>query len=366
MIRRTLPAILILLLLSVDLSAEKREKNVESIAKPKLVVLIVVDQMRADHLTRFAGVYKHGFARLSNEGAVFTDAYHDHAYTVTAAGHATISTGAFPSRNGIVGNEWFDRSEKKKVYCAEDTSAALLGYPEKGAGKGRSPRRLLVPTFGDWLKSQSPKSKVFGVSRKDRAAIYGTGSKADGAFWYNIDDGNFITSEYYYHKYPEWVEAFNTSRSVDAFYGKNWQKLMPEEVYFLAREDTFATEGGGAQTAFPHSLASKSGKPDQMYYSRLTGTPFLEKLMLDFARAMVENEALGQDEAPDVLVVGCSGADAIGHAYGPLSQESMDYFLRLDRNLGDFFAFLDKKISKENYITVLSSDHGVLPMPEEL
>jgi predicted AlkP superfamily pyrophosphatase or phosphodiesterase len=334
--------------------------------KPKLVVLVIVDQMRADHLTRFAGVFQHGLARLLREGAIFTDAHQDHSYTVTAAGYATLSTGAFPSRHGIVGNNWFDRIENKRVYCAEDTNAALLGYPNKRAASGRSPRRLLVPTFGDWLKLQSPKSKVFGVARKDRAAIYGTGLKADGAFWYNGDDGNFISSEYYDKSYPKWVEAFNQSRAVEAFYGRSWQKLMPEETYFLAREDTFATEGNGKNTAFPYAFTSESGKPDESYYDKLENSPFIEKLVFDFSRALIENEHLGEDNAPDVLVIGNSAADNIGHDFGPLSQESMDYFLRLDGYLGDFFSFLDEKIGKENYLIILSSDHGVLPLPEEL
>lgn len=334
--------------------------------KPKLVVFVIVDQMRADHLTRFAGVYRNGFARLIRDGAIFTNAHHDHSYTVTAAGHATLSTGAFPSRHGIVGNNWFDRVENKRVYCAEDTNAALLGYPDEKADEGRSPRRLLAPTFGDWLKTQSPKSKVFGVARKDRAAIYGTGLKANGAFWYNDNNGNFISSEYYYKSYPKWVEVFNQSRAVDTFYGQNWQKLMPEETYFLAREDSFATEGDGKNTAFPHTFTSASGSPDKRYFSKLENSPFIEKLVFDFSRTLIENEHLGEDDAPDVLVIGNSAADGIGHDYGPLSQESMDYFLRLDGYLGDFFSFLDEKIGKENYLFVLSSDHGVLPLPEEL
>ena len=178
----------------------------------KLVVLIVVDQMRADHLTRFADVKKHGMAKLLKQGAVFSNAFHDHAYTVTAVGHATISSGAFPSRHGIVGNNWFDRIENKSVYCCEDTSFAIIGYPEKNADEVLSPGRMLVPTLGDWLKSQSPESKVFTVSRKDRAAIISAGNNADGAYWYKPEDGQMINSDIYIKTYTAWMEPFNEYR----------------------------------------------------------------------------------------------------------------------------------------------------------
>ncbi len=340
--------------------------NISDSKKPKLAVIIVVDQMRADHLSRFAGVYPFGFKRLLDEGAVFTNAHHDHAYTMTAVGHAAISTGVYPSRNGIVGNSWFDRKENKKVYCCEDTLAPLLGYPDEALYKGRSPLRMLEPPIGDWLKEVSPKSKVFGVSRKDRAAILSTGVKADGAYWYSHNDGYMITSEYYEKSYPKWVEEFNESRLVDTYFEDGWHKFADEEVYLMAREDTCRVEYDGKHTAFPHNFAEKSEEPDKNYYDRLQGTPFVDALILEFSKALVENEGLGEDKAPDILFVGCSAADALGHDFGPLSQESLDHFLRLDHYLGDFFTFLDERVGKENYITVLSSDHGVLPMPEEL
>ncbi|NIR50319.1 alkaline phosphatase family protein [candidate division KSB1 bacterium] len=338
----------------------------EKSARPKLAVVVVVDQMRADHLTRFEGVYEHGFARLLNQGATFTTAYHDHAYTVTGAGHASISAGVHPSRHGIVGNHWYDRAESKEVYCAEDTTCPLLGYPEEEADNGRSPVRMLASSLGDWLKEQSPESKVFGIGRKDRAAIFSAGLKADGAYWYNDGDGNMITSKYYMTSYPAWVKKFNESRVVDTYFQEGWHKLKTEQTYFLAREDSFSAENDGKNTAFPYEFTTKSPKAAEQYYGDLQSTPFSDALLMEFAKALVENENLGRDDAPDILFIGCSAADAIGHTFGPLSQESLDHFLRLDAYLGQFFTFLDGKIGNDNYITVLSSDHGVMPLPEEL
>lgn len=338
-----------------------------AVTPPRLLLLVVVDQMRADHLTRFAGLYEHGLARLLQHGVVFSQAHHDHAYTVTAPGHAALSTGMHPAHNGIVGNQWFDRSENALVYCAEDTGSSLLDISEQDKSDGRSPRRMLVSTIGDWLKAHNPRSKVFGVARKERAAIYSTGHKADGAFWYDLNSGRIISARYYYSAYPDWVTAFNEKRLTDTFFVEGWHKLLPEEAYFLAREDTFATEGDGVQSYFPHSFRSiKNALPDAGYYRRLQSTPFVEKLMVEFAQALVQNERLGDDEATDLLFVGFSAADNIGHAYGPLSQESMDYFMRLDGYLGELLAFLDERLGPQHYIVALSGDHGVMPMVEEL
>jgi len=352
-------AVAVLLFLFIGCSTSRQQHA----AKPKLAVVIVVDQMRADHLTRFAGLYKFGLARLLREGMRFTNAHHDHARTVTAAGHATISTGCFPAHHGVVGNSWFEHSERRDVYCSLDTTSEILGHPED---RGCSPAKLMRTTAGDWLQQASPESKVFSISRKDRAAIMMGGQHPDGAFWYHGKDGTFVTSKYYMDAYPKWVDAFNRSGRVDRFFRDGWQKLLPEEAYFVAREDDFEAEKDDNHSRFPHLFQTKSGKPGNAYYSKLIETPFSDALLLEFARELVKNEHLGQDNIPDLLWISCSAADAVGHAYGPLSQESEDLFLRLDRNLGKFFDFLDQQIGRDNYFIVLSSDHGVLPLPEEL
>ena len=359
MTRRMLTATLIVLFAAFHGQGEAAPAP----GKPKLAVVLVVDQMRSDYLSRFAGVFQHGFARLLEEGAVFTQAYHDHAYTVTAAGHAVLSTGCHPARHGVVGNYLYDRKSWQRVYATLDNDAPVLGYPEK---PGRSPRQLLCSTVGDWLKTSSPESKVFGVGRKDRAAILSAGHQADAAYWYNTDDGNMVTSRYYLEDYPRWVDEFNRKRSVDRYFEEGWHKFAPEEVYFLAREDSFQVEGDSTQSTFPYGFRAYSPTPDTTYYHLLAATPFADELVLEFSRALVEHEKLGADDAPDLLFVDLSAADGIGHTFGPLSQEVLDHFLRLDTYLGDFFDFLDQKVGRQNYVVALSSDHGVLTMPEEL
>ncbi|MFQ5674364.1 MAG: alkaline phosphatase family protein [bacterium] len=334
--------------------------------RPRLIVVVVVDQMRADHLTRFASLFKYGFKRLLERGTVFENAYHDHARTETGPGHATIATGVFPSHHGIVANNWIEYANLEKVYCCEDTARPILGHPEAAKKSGRSPNRLLTSTFGDWLKAASPQSKVFGVARKDRAAILSTGRSADGAFWFDLDDGDMVTSTYYRQSYPAWVIAFNKARLVDSYFGHVWRHSASADAYRLVREDDCPQENDGVATTFPHTIAQTSGEPDSHYYKELIKTPFSDEMVLRFARSLVEHEQLGTDSAPDLLFVGCSAADAIGHAYGPFSHESLDYFLRLDKYLGDFFSYLDERIGAGRYLVVLSSDHGVLPIPETL
>lgn len=333
---------------------------------PKLVVVIVVDQMTQGHLTRFTDFYEHGFARFIQRGAVFTDAHQYHAVTVTGPGHATISTGAYPSRNGIVNNSWYDRNQERDVYCTQDENSPLIGYDEQQDRDGRSPHFMLSPALGEWLKSQSPESKVFGVGRKDRSSILMAGRKADGVYWYGSSNGNMISSKYYMDSYPDWVNDFNQSRLVDRYFENGWDRILPAEAYSKLREDAFPPEKDGKDTSFPHSFKDRSDKPDRSYYSSLTGTPFSDDLVLEFAKTLVTEEQLGRDESVDILFVGCDAADGVGHAFGPESHESMDHFIRLDRYLGNFFAFLDQEIGEENYLLVLSSDHGVLPMPEAL
>lgn len=330
---------------------------------PKLAVVIVVDQMRPDHLTRFASLYEGGLARLLAEGAVYEEAYQDHAATETAVGHASISTGVFPSKHGIIANDFYHRSFKKNVYAAEDSASKILGAP---AMSGRSPLLLQASTIGEWLKAANANSKVFAVARKDRSAILMAGHHPDGAFWYNSSNGQFVTSSYFRQDYPGWVQSFNAASHADTYFKKGWERAFPVEAYHLAHEDDFPFEYDGVHTSFPHRFSDFSEAPDSHFYSMLTATPFGDELVFKFVKELFTNEGIGSDENPDLLFVGCSAADAIGHSFGPNSQEAEDYYLRLDQYLADFFALLDEKVGKKNYTVVLSSDHGVLPLPEEL
>ncbi len=341
----------------------------------RLVVVLSVDQMRFDFLERFAHLYKGGLARLLEEGAVYTDAHQDHFFTSTAAGHATISTGVYPSRSGIVANGWWDRESRKAVYAVADPESPIVGRPDLS---GRSPANMQRDALGDWLKRASPESKVFSVTLKDRSAIIMGGERPDGVYWYDSDAGRFITSEYYRETIPAWVREFNDAKLADGYFTKEWSRLLPEEAYSVSREDSFPFENDGLDVTFPHRFdipveseaeeTADSTRPryPALYYDELKRTPFADELAFAFIERMIVSERLGADDVPDLLFAGASAADYIGHRYGPLSQEIQDYYLRLDLMLDEFLSFLDATVGEGRYVLVLTSDHGVLPIPEEL
>lgn len=329
----------------------------------RLGVLIVIDQMRPDYLTRFSSEYTGGLARLMREGLVFTNAYHDHAATETAVGHATISTGRYPSHHGFVGNNWYDRELGRDTYACADSAAHILGEP---SAAGRSPKLLLTDALGDWLKAEHPGAKVYSVSSKDRAAVAMGGQKPDGAFWYSTTTGRYSTSSYYSAALPAWLDSFNTSQQIDSYYKIGWQKLLPDSSYSLSHKDDFPSEADGIHTTFPHLFDTTKPAPDKNYFRALLSTPFADEVTLSLATMIVRETNLGKDTIPDLLCISCSAADSIGHAYGPNSQEVQDYYLRLDRYLDTFFVFLDSAVGKGQYCIALSSDHGVLPLPEDL
>lgn len=329
----------------------------------RLGVLIVVDQMRPDYLSRFSPEFTGGLARLLKQGVDYTNAFHDHAATETAVGHSAIGTGRFPSHNGIVGNDWYDRELKRVVYSCEDSSVHIIGDLKL---VGRSPKLMLTNGLGDWLKEARPGAKVYSVSLKDRAAIAMAGRKPDGVFWYNRSTGQYITSDYYMSGYPACVDSFNASGLVDSAYHLGWNKLLPDSAYVLSHRDDFPSENDGRNTSFPHYFDTTSTPHDKKFHEALYGTPFADEMTLALAKVLVRSAELGKDTIPDLLCISCSAADAIGHTYGPNSQEIQDYYLRLDRYLDTFFVFLDSVIGVQNYCVVLASDHGVLPLPEDL
>lgn len=328
---------------------------------PPLAVVVVVDQMRADYLTRFAPMYTGGLARLMRTGTVYTRAYHDHSATETAVGHATISTGCYPSHHGIVGNSWYDQEQHKMVASVGDSTCPVVGGSGKG---GASPHNLLRPALGDWLKATSPQSKVYSLALKDRAAILMGGEHPDGAFWYDRSTGDYVTSKYYSGTLPTVVMDFDKARWPDSFRPQGWQQLFPNSAYVASHADSFAAENDGIHVAFPHLFDSLAQPKD--YYAEFYGTPFADELTLKLAEAITRQEALGRDSFPDLLWISCSAADAIGHAFGPNSQEMEDYYLRLDRYLDTFFTALDSSVGSDNYLVVLTGDHGAMTMPEDL
>ena len=327
----------------------------------------ILDQGRAEYLERFRPALGGGLLFLLERGVIFTATHHAHAVTVTAPGHASLSTGRFPSRSGIVGNEWYDRDEKRDVYCVEDRESPTLAVGVRGTGRpeflGRSPRRFRGTAVGDWMKRRFRASKVYTAAGKDRAAVLMGGKKADGAFWFDGETGQWVTSRYYMDEYPVWVAKFHERRLADRYFGRRWEPLpVPEAL--LSTMKIEASGDGAKDSGFPKVLGRGTLSEDAGFYQELFETPFLEPYLLAFAESLVREEKLGADEVTDFLALGFSSIDSVGHDYGPNSRELLDAVLRLDRELGEFFQFLDRTIGLERVAVVLSADHGVAPLPE--
>ena len=332
-----------------------------SVQRPKLVVGIVVDQMRWDYLYRFYDRYDNngGFKRMLNQGFTCENTFIPYAPTVTACGHSSIYTGSVPAINGITGNAWWDRTQMRTVYCTEDKTVNTVGSTSSN-GK-QSPRNLLTTTICDELRiATNYKSKVIGVALKDRGGILPAGHSANAAYWYDNTTGKWITSTYYTNELPQWVSSFNELKLVDEYYKKGWSLLYPANTYLQSTADEKKYEAKPFGTSFPYNLSSFAGKD----YGKITTTPWGNTLTTEFAKNAIINEGLGADNITDFLAVSYSSPDYIGHSFGPNSIESEDGFLRFDKELGEFFDFLDKKIGKGQYTAFLSADHGVAHIPE--
>ena len=318
---------------------------------PRLAVVVVADQFLYEYLERVRPLVSGGLARLHEEGVSFTEAHHGHAVTVTAVGHASLATGAHPARSGIVGNQWFDREAGEGVYCVDD--------PEHGT----SPRLLLAPALGDWLKQRYPEAKVYSAGGKDRSAVLMGGHRPDGAFWYDRGSGGFATSGYYPEP-PAWVEAFGEEGLLpELFLGAAWEPLPVDPA--AAEAAGFASmDRGPFDRGFPRVLGNLSGLPDGGFFYDVYDSPFGDEHLGRFARRLVAEEDLGTDGWPDLLALSFASLDTVGHDYGPHSPEVLDTLLRLDRVLGELFVFLDERVGRGGWVVALSSDHGVVPLPE--
>ncbi len=330
--------------------------------RPKLVVGIMVDQMRWDYLYRYYDRYSNnGFKRLLNQGFSCENTMIPYAITVTAAGHASVYTGSVPSINGIVGNEWYDRGKGRNVYCVEDTSVKIIGGNENS--EPMSPKNLWTTTICDELKlATNFRSKVLGIAIKDRGGILPAGHSADAAYWYDGFTGNWITSSYYMQQLPAWVQDFNKKKWVDSFYSKDWATLFPQDTYQQSDPDNRSYEGKFSHEnapVFPHELKSKIGKD----YGIIRSTPYGSTLTLEFSKTTIRAEKMGQDNFTDFLAVSLSSPDYTGHQFGPNSIEVEDTYLRLDNDLADFFSFLDKEIGEGQYLFFLTADHAVAHTP---
>ena len=345
---------------------------------PRLAVVITVDQMRADYLVRFRPYFTEGgFKRLLENGADYRNCHFRHANTVTAPGHATMLSGVHADVHGIIGNEWLDPVTFIQGNSVEDADSPLVGLPPRmgrypnailEAMSGRSPRNYLGTTVGDRMKERhGSAAKVFGVADKDRSAILPAGAKADGAYW--TEEGRFVTSTWYRRELPAWVEQFNTDHGAAKYFGRIWDRLLDKSVYDTVQGPDDAP-GERAENGLPVTFPKRvdGGRPEfsGAFYGAFDQTPWDNQFVADMAERLVEAEQLGQDDIADLLCIGFSQPDKAGHAYGPDSHEIMDSILRLDRELAEFFQFLDQKVGLAHCLIVLTADHGVCPLPEKI
>jgi predicted AlkP superfamily pyrophosphatase or phosphodiesterase len=360
-----------LLIVSLGNSVEAQRPAARAVSsRPKLVLLIVVDQFRYDYLERYADLFvNNGLKRLLTQGATWVNANYDHMPTYTAPGHATLMTGAYPAETGIVANEWPDRETGKKVSSVSDDTTKLLAGA--ASEQGASPRRLMASTLGDEMRlATNDRARVIGISLKDRSAILPSGRHANAAFWFSAQSGNIVSSNYYFQQMPKWVEDFNATKPADQYFGKLWERVLPSESEYLKRVgvDSPAWEDigkvAGDTNAFPHKITGGATAAGRDFYAALEYSPFSNELLLSFAKLAIVNEHIGEDEITDVLSVSFSGNDYVGHRYGPYSQEAMDMTLRVDREIGALLDFVDSRVGLRNTVVVFSADHGMAPIPE--
>lgn len=334
------------------------------------MLLIAVDQFRYDYLERFGDLFgPNGLRRLMHDGAMWTQANYDHTPTYTAPGHSTMMTGAYPAETGIVGNDWIDRASGKRITSVSDDTVKLLGSSDPKEPPS-SPRRLLSSTVGDELRLvTNDRSKVIGISLKDRSAILPAGRHASAAYWLS-NTGTMASSTYYFNQLPAWVTNFNNTKPADKYFGAKWERLLSQSEYVKrAGPDSPSWEVVGSSTgdtnAFPHTITGGAKAPNSAFYFALDHSPFSNELLVSFAQEAIVNEKLGEDDDPDVLTVSFSANDYVGHRYGPYSQEAMDITLRVDRQIAALLDFVQARVGLSNTLIAFTADHGVSPIPEQ-
>lgn len=366
--RAPLVFLLIVTLLFGSVAPAQRRTQPPEPKRPKLVLLIVVDQFRYDYLERFGDLFvANGFKRLMRDGASWTQSNYDHMPTYTAPGHGTMMTGAYPAESGIIGNEWLDRASGKRITSVTDESVKVLGGGPSEIGS--SPSRLMASTVGDEMRlATNDRAKVIGISVKDRSAILPAGRHANAAYWFSTATGNMESSTYYFKQLPSWVNTFNATRPADKYFGARWERLLPEKEYLRrAGPDSPPWEtvtARGDTNAFPHIITGGAAGPSTDFYWALDTSPFTNEVLLSFAQQAITNEQLGQDDDTDVLTLSFSANDYVGHRYGPYSQELMDSVLRVDRDIAKLLDFVDAHVGLANTLIAFTADHGVAPIPE--
>jgi predicted AlkP superfamily pyrophosphatase or phosphodiesterase len=345
---------------------------------PRLAVLVVFDQLRGDYLTRWQDLFSRGgFRRLQEGGAWFQNCHYPYAFTVTGAGHASLLTGCSPNTHGITGNEWYDRAAGKAVSCAAQERYQRVPPPppappkkdkdRKKFGNG-SPERLLAPSLGDVLKEATGgEGRVVSLSLKDRSAVLPGGRQPDACYWWDTADGLFVTSNYYRDSLHPWVAELDRTRPADRWFDRTWERLLPGVDYTRASgpDDVVGEGKGKAQgRTFPHPLHGGLWRPGEDYYEALFNSPFGNDLLLELVKRAIDREELGRHTVPDLLCISFSSNDAVGHTWGPDSQEVMDVTLRSDRIMQRLLDYLDDHVGRGRYLLALSADHGVCPLPE--
>jgi predicted AlkP superfamily pyrophosphatase or phosphodiesterase len=334
--------------------------SAQNLQRPKLVVGIVVDQMRWDYLYRYYDRYSpDGFKRMLTQGFSCENAFIPYTPTYTAAGHTSVYTGSVPAINGIIGNNWYRRDLKRSWYCAEDTTVKSVGSTSS-AGK-MSPRNMWTTTITDELRlATNFNSKSIGIALKDRGAILPAGHSANAAYWFDNSTGGWITSTYYMNELPDWVKKVNDKKLPDQYMAQNWNTLYPIETYKQSTEDNKPYESNltGEDNTFPHQTSTITNK-----YEAFRGTPYGNTFTFDLAKAAIDGEKLGQRGVTDFLAVSFSSTDYVGHAFGPNSIEIEDTYLRFDKELAAFYTMLDAKLGKGQYLVFLTADHGAAHVP---
>lgn len=339
----------------------------QDVQVPRLAVSIVIDQLRPDLLDRYDEAFTGGLRRLRDQGFRYTLASHAHARTSTAPGHATLTTGVFPARHGVVANTWFQRQgfRYENMYAVADPDSPILGFEDEPLLEGRSPATLLRSGLPDWLARSNPDARRVSISRKDRAAIPMGGQYTEHVYWILPELGRFVTSTHYMKRYPRWLERFNEEVMPPIMSPGIWESEVPERFRDLARADSSDVEGDGVHSTFPHLAVNEM--PDTTLMDRYvwgSDQPRTDEAVVALASTVLDELELGQRDELDYLALALSAVDRVGHAYGPTSQEVFSALMVVDRLLGDFFQELDERVGEGRWVVGFTADHGVVTMPE--
>jgi predicted AlkP superfamily pyrophosphatase or phosphodiesterase len=332
---------------------------------PKLLITLVVDQMRFDYIERFGQRWTGGLKRLITEGAVFERALYPYLNTVTCAGHATIGTGTFPYQHGIIMNEWYRRDAGRRMACTDDDSARSVPYTPPAEPIGHSARRLRMPTLGDRLRAASPRSRVVSLSMKPRSAAMMAGRDATAVTWFADSNVWGTSTAYSPAPLPE-VQAFIATNPVERDRQVVWDRLRPTSDYVGADDAGHERARPGWTPVFPHPLAGVAGSPETRFFDLWERSPYSDAHLGQFAAALVRAYKLGQLDVVDHLAISFSGLDYVGHDFGPDSHEVQDALFRLDQTLAELMSALDKMVGRDHYVIGVSADHGVSRIPEAM